>query len=231
MNETELNNLKTALKNEDYQVRREAIGKLNCSIHNKEKTIQKDRSYEKVIPILTAALTDSDGYVGVLAAEALVGIDRNFKQACAVTIVKTLIEIIATKQDELVDEEQKDDIDVGDLTVGESAGYTLFDIAGLASSVAPEIIPLFANSDPQYRKAVCCALSSMGYGNGTAFTQALADKNKLVRLGVLDVISVFIEYEDLYDEGMQWVVPALEKATQDENKQVRSTASRLLKSI
>lgn len=230
MNETELNNLKTALKNEDYQVRREAIGKLNCSIHNKEKTIEKDQRYEKVIPILTAALTDSDGYVGVLAAQALVGIDRNFKQACAFTIVKTLIEIIATKQDELVDEED-DDIDCGDLTVGESAGYTLFDIAGLASSAAPEIIQLFTNSDPQYRKAVCCALSSMGYGNGTAFTQALADKNKLVRLGVLDVISVLIEYEDLYDEEMQWVVPALEKATEDENKQVRSTASRLLKSI
>ena len=230
MNNTEINILEKALKQENYLVRREALENLNCSIRDTKKTIKEDRSYEKVIPILTAALTDPDGYVAVLAAEALVSIDRNYTKVGAFTIVKTLIEIMATKRDELVDEEE-DDINFCDLTVGESAAYILSDIAGSVSSTAPEIIQLFSNSDPQYRRAVNCALSSMIYANPAAFTQALTDPNKLVRLGVLDLLLALEEDRELYDEEIKLLIPALEKVLQDENKQVRKAASKLFKSL
>ena len=229
MNNAELNTLKTGLKNKDYKLRRDAIQKLSCSVRNQEKTIEKNPSFTQLIPILTEALTDSDGYTRVLAAEALVGIDRNFEQADAFKIMKTLIEILGSKEDELVDEEE-DDIDCCYLTFSEGAGFVLLDTGGFASSVASEVIQLLTNPDPQYRGAVIYALSLMVYGNPTPFTEGLEHKNKLVRLGILDVFSELERYGYLYYEK-DWVIPALEKASEDKNKQVRKEASMLLKSL
>ncbi|MDJ0650875.1 MAG: HEAT repeat domain-containing protein [Xenococcaceae cyanobacterium MO_188.B19] len=231
MNKTELNTLKTALKSEDREVRREAIPKLGLSIHNKQKTLAKDPSYEKVIPILTAALSDRDGYVAVSAAEALVALDRKFERVCPVTIVKTLIEITVTGDDELVDENDHS-MDTGGLTVGECANYLLWDISDLVTNIAPEVIPLFADSDDRvHRRAVRCALSyAVTSDNATLFTQALTDKNKLVRLGVLEFFLEQSEYGDLYDEEY-WIIPAVEKALEDKNREVRSAAKRALRAL
>ena len=227
MKETELNSLKTSLKNENPEMRADTILALNCSLYDQKDPKEYYREYHQAIPILTEALADSDNYVRIVAAEKLVAIDRTFQEANAFHVVKTLIEIIAS-QDETVVYEDENDIDIGCLTVLECAYYTLGDIIFLVDNTVAEIVQLFANRDPEYRKAVTCALSQIIYGNAPVWIQALESDNKLIRLGVIYMLGDLYDYGDLYDD-MEAVVPALNKLSEDQDRQVSKAASKLLK--
>lgn len=235
MNETELAALKTALKDENYHVRRAAIEKLGWSSCSREKeTLERNLNSQKAISILIDALTDSDNYVRLLAAEALTSADSNFQQVSAFTIMKTLIDVSASKERELILADRSDDTSYykgeDDLTIAEAANFVIADLGGYLSESTPEVIQLFTNPDSEYRDAVAYALSFNLIGNESAFVQALANKNKLIRLGAIDVLSTLEEDEGLYQE-MEAVVPALEKASEDDDEEVREAATKLLKSL
>lgn len=235
MNETELAAFKMALKDENYHVRRAAIEKLGWSGCSREQeTLERNLNSQKAISILIDALTDSDNYVQLLAAEALTFADSNFQQVSAFTIMKTLIDVSASKERELILADRSDDTSYykgeDDLTIAEAANFVIADLGGYLSESTSEVIQLFTNPDSEYRDAVAYALSFMLYDNEPAFIQALADKNKLVRLGVIDALLALGEDEDLYRE-MKAVLPALVKASEDEDNQVREAASKLLKSL
>ena len=136
--------------------------------------------------------------------------------------MKTLIDILACKERETIIADCSYDTSYyqgeEDLTIAEVANFVMADLGGYLSESTPEVIQLFINPNSRYRDVIAYALSFNLVGNESAFIQALADKNKLIRLGVINALSVLGENEDLHRE-MKAVLPALEKA------------SRLLKSL
>ena len=226
MNESELDDLQRALKNENYHVRRAAIEKLGSPIGTEKKTLERNLNSHKAISLLIEALTDSDNYVRLLAAEALTFADPDFQEVSAFTIMKILIDVSASKERELIISDRSYDTSYykgeDNLTIAEAGAYL--------SESTPEVIQLFTNPDPGYRDAVAYALSFNLIGNESTFVFALTNENKLIRLGAIDALSALGEDEDLYEE-MKAVVPALIKALEDEDDRVRESASKLLKSL
>lgn len=235
MNETEFLYFTMALKNDNCHIRRKAISDLGLSPCNESNSkLIDDINSKKIIPILINALNDTDKYVRLLSAEALTSIDRNFQEVSAFTIMKTLIDISACKERETILADHSYDTSYyqgeEDLTIAEAANFVIADLGGYLSESTPEVIQLFINPDSEYRDAVAYASSFMLYDNELAFIKALADENKLVRLGAIDALSALGEDEELYRE-MQEVLPALTKASEDEDNQVSEAASKLLKSL
>lgn len=212
-----------ALKDKNPAVRRASL-----------ENLETGKESKAAIPALIEALKDEDNYVRFLAAEALGIIDKEFKEVPAIDVMKTLIEVSLIKDEEEAQKANLTNVERYDweddsCTLAERANFVIADIAGSSSAAAADLINLLNTPDSRYWDTVVYALSFMLPSQVSLLIEAMRNENALIRLGVIEVLTYVAGDEDMYQEKA--VIPALVKALEDENSDVRAAAAKLLKEI
>ncbi len=223
MDNRKIQALAKALKDKDTAVRRAAL-----------EIFEKGLESNAAIPALMEALKDEDNYIRLLAVEAIWEIDNEFQEVPAIDVMKTLIEVSSSNNEEEADKTNLTNVERygwedDSCTVAESANFVIADVAGYASAAAPELINMLKDVDAKSRNSIVYALSFMLPIKSPLMLEALRDNNAQVRLGIIEVLTLM--WDEELEHNIKAIVLALKEALEDKDLVVREAAAKALQEI